>query len=738
MPEQQSKRLHIGVLISSLEESCQSKLWRGIEDYARHNNIDVTAYLSTFQQKDGNLQEHYSVVFDAVLANKSLDGLIIFSGFIAEDIGSEDIAKFVAKCGSLPIISLAMSFPNTPSLLVDNRSGTYDAISHLILQHGLKKIAFVKGPEDHEEATARFEGYRSALKDNGIALDTSIVLPGHFSLWGGEEAVETLYDKRDLWVEAFACADDETAIGVVKELSRRGIRVPEDVAVCGFDDEEYAEIITPSLTTVRQPFYKLGETSLIRLVEKLNGAELELVELLPTKAVIRQSCGCVTQFHFEAHIDDEKYDENTFKYRVIEECLPLFHSDIEIDKICNWITDISRKLTNDFNAKEFLDCVDNVLIDFRAYHEDLSVWDKFFFTLLVLLRDETVYSDSYKDFAEAIVQAIQLVNNAAARNEKYKVLKSNEVQWEIRGIAQELVTSFNIATLNENIKSGAKELGIPMVMVFLYNGPCLYSKWKEPEYVTYELGFGVNGDIRPDLQQLLIPTSEITDLIKVERHNGRSSLFYMPLFFVFEQIGIMILGYNPDSPLDLYEAFRINVATALKGADLFQRIEHQSVTDDMTQLYNRRGFITFSLSRLAHLRRSTVESVLFFIDMDGLKKINDTHGHKEGDFAIKTCARLIKESLREEDIVGRMGGDEFTVLASQVSREQTEHIIRRIRSAFKSFNEANNLPYEVNCSVGAHLLEDYSEDAFEFALQKADELLYLEKQKKKKQGLSRE
>ncbi len=736
MVEQQNhKRHHIGVLISSLEESCQSKVWRGIEKYARKNNIDVTAYLSTFQQKDGNLQEHYSVVFDAALQNKTIDGLIIFSGFIAEDIGTEALASFVKKCNNLPVVSLAMSFPEVPSLLVDNRSGMYDAVSHLISEHSFKNIAFVKGPEDHEEANARFNGYCDALNDGGIPFSGDRILPGHFSLWGGEEAVEELYDKRKLHVDAFACADDETAIGVIKELSRRGIRTPEDVAVVGFDDEEYAEIITPSLTTVRQPFYELGVQSIVRLIDQIECRPTASVELLPTQAVIRQSCGCVTEVekpHFDRHTG------SSYQKYILEQSMLLFPTSIDRGLLHDWINRISREISEDFSSHAFLETVDRVLIDFRAVSSKLTIWKRFFEILLQSLRNESRFRIIYPDLAEAILQAIELVDCAILRDEKYNTLKSSETQWEIRGVAQELVTSFNIESLSEKLKNGAKELDIPSVMVFLYNEPCSYSNWTRPEYITYSFGFDVDGDVREDLHQLLLPTDEINDLVKVLQHSRRTSLFYMPLFFGEEQIGIMLMGYNHKSPLDLYEAIRINVATALKGADLFEKIEHQSVTDEMTQLYNRRGFITFSLSRLVHLKRSSIETVLFFIDMDGLKKINDTHGHKAGDSAIKICAQLIEESLREEDIIGRMGGDEFTVLASQVSKQQTEDIINRLRSAFEQFNKNSSLDYSINCSVGACALLNNSENAFELALQQADELLYEEKERKKRQGLSRQ
>lgn len=726
--------VHLGILISSLEESCQSKLWKGIEQQARTLGLNLTVYLSTFQQKDGTLEEHYSVVFDDIIANDTLDGLILFSGFIAEDIGTDAVEKFVSDCKNIPMVSLAMSFPGIPSLLVNNRSGIYDTIRHLVEKHSFSSIAFVKGPEDHEEAQARFQGYKDALKDSSITIAEELILPGHFSDWSGEEAVTTLLDERKIKPEAIVCADDETAIGVIKELSRRNIAVPEEIAVCGFDDEEYASIITPALTTARQPFEEMGKESINLLLAQLNKTPVEELQLLSTQFIQRQSCGCVS---YTASKEPALLQGSSLEEKMCDFAQSAFPKSLPSSTISKWTCRILNEIKRSFSLESFLHVLDIVLIDTRQHQINPLIWSQFLTELLTVTRDSNEETVSFENLAEATILGMQLIHTAVDRNFRYETLKQSENQWEIRGIAQELVTSFNLEALTTKLKSGAEELGINTVMIFLYNEPCLYSKWVRPEYVTYILGFNKEGDIRPDLQELLIPTGEICDFITMEHQRIHSSLFYMPLFFGDEQIGVMLLEYNPESPLDMYETIRINVATALKGAYLFEQIEHQSFTDEMTQLYNRRGFITFSLSRMAHLRRTSSPSTLFFIDMDGLKLINDTHGHKAGDHAIQTCAAIIEDSLREGDIIGRMGGDEFTVFASDVTPEQTDDIIIRLRAAFKQFNEESTLPYQVNCSIGIHALNDYSEEAFEKALHQADELLYKEKREKRDQGLSR-
>jgi diguanylate cyclase (GGDEF)-like protein len=126
-----------------------------------------------------------------------------------------------------------------------------------------------------------------------------------------------------------------------------------------------------------------------------------------------------------------------------------------------------------------------------------------------------------------------------------------------------------------------------------------------------------------------------------------------------------------------------------------------------------------------------------FMDMDGLKMINDTYGHKEGDNAIAALSNVLKEALRKEDIIGRMGGDEFVVFSSVKSRETGDHVSNRIRAKLDEYNAKSGHPYKVACSIGSVILDEATRECFETAILSADAVLYEEKMAKKKAGLSR-
>jgi LacI family transcriptional regulator len=165
--------------------------------------------------------------------------------------------------------------------------------THLIREHGRRRLYWVHGPADSPDSRERRLGLDYVLRANPQCELTGFY-QGYYSFQSGEEAGESLLAKprREL-PDAIVSANDQMAIGVVKALARAGVRVPEDVAVVGFDDIFPGSLCDPPLTTVHQPMRLLGERACARLLERIaNPALRPATELLPTELVLRSSCGC--------------------------------------------------------------------------------------------------------------------------------------------------------------------------------------------------------------------------------------------------------------------------------------------------------------------------------------------------------------------------------------------------------------------------------------------------------------
>jgi diguanylate cyclase (GGDEF)-like protein/PAS domain S-box-containing protein len=160
-------------------------------------------------------------------------------------------------------------------------------------------------------------------------------------------------------------------------------------------------------------------------------------------------------------------------------------------------------------------------------------------------------------------------------------------------------------------------------------------------------------------------------------------------------------------------------------------IQTLSLVDELTGLYNRRGFMTFARQHLNSVHRSDKGLVIVYADLDGLKQINDIHGHKEGDRALIKTAELFKETFRSSDVLGRLGGDEFTVLAAVDPAGGVDGLIRRLHRKFRDFNLLRTSPYTLSISIGIAVLEVQENQSIEDLLALADKRMYENKRMKK-------
>lgn len=219
-----------------------------------------------------------------------VDGLVVLARTLP-DREVETIAR------SVPVVLLA-SVPTearSEHASADNRGGARELAHHLIHVHGYDDFAFVGGPRESPDAAERFAGFAEALSSSGIPSPASPHVRGGFTEAGGREAMRRLLDA-DRVARVVVCANDEMAVGALAVLRKASLRVPQDVAVTGFDDITLARHVVPTLTTVNQPMRELGERGVELLLARLaEPTSPPRSVLLPTNLVIRESCGCECQ-----------------------------------------------------------------------------------------------------------------------------------------------------------------------------------------------------------------------------------------------------------------------------------------------------------------------------------------------------------------------------------------------------------------------------------------------------------
>ena len=271
----------IGLLLNTLHNDFFVPLLNGVEAVVRskdYNLIVATYHASSRNKTPPPIGPH------------NTDGLLVFSDGLVDD----DLANLNAS--GFPMVLVHRTPPPSlkiPSVTVENIEITHKLVEHLIQVHGKRRIMYLRGPVNQEDSLRRETGYKSALEANGIPFDEDLILNGEFER---DIAYQVLHDflgnGRRVAFDAIFAGDDDAAIGVLKALHEHDCKVPEDIAVIGFDDLGFASFLNPPLTTVRAPTEAVGRIATERLFGLLENQPSDEVMILPTEIIFRRSCGC--------------------------------------------------------------------------------------------------------------------------------------------------------------------------------------------------------------------------------------------------------------------------------------------------------------------------------------------------------------------------------------------------------------------------------------------------------------
>lgn len=263
----------IGLFLSDLGGPFYSELIRGVQEVAMMNGYDMIV-CSTY---GGVKSTGYSF-----LKEKAVDGAIV----LAADITDEQLNAVSRKNFPIVLLDRELKAESVYNVLINNKKGAYDATSYLI-NKGHEKIGCVLGPSDSYDANERYNGYLEALKDNDLPIIPNYVVRGGFTEDGGYQAVRIMLASNK--PDAIFCTNDEMAIGAIKAIKEKKLKIPEDIALIGFDDIKLASYVRPALTTISHPKYEWGTTAALILFQLLNDGFNGDNIILPTELIIRKS-----------------------------------------------------------------------------------------------------------------------------------------------------------------------------------------------------------------------------------------------------------------------------------------------------------------------------------------------------------------------------------------------------------------------------------------------------------------
>ena len=264
----------IGVLTQNFGSPFYDAIIQGVIQ-----GLNKTNYFPIFA--DGQWRPKKELEAIQGMMQRQIDGLIVLGGFLSV----EELKPFA---GNIPIVIAARQLAGFEEncVYIDNVQASYMATQHLI-KLGHRQIAHISGRLDHRDAIDRKKGYLMALEEAELVPNKELIIEGNFRRQSGVLAVEMLLSKQ-LSFSAIFVANDQMAFGTRLGLHRRGIRVPEDVSLVGFDDEPTAAFMIPPLTTVRQPAIELGLESVRIMLARLNGEAVN-PNRLEANLIVRES-----------------------------------------------------------------------------------------------------------------------------------------------------------------------------------------------------------------------------------------------------------------------------------------------------------------------------------------------------------------------------------------------------------------------------------------------------------------
>ncbi len=272
----------LGVILPDVHSEFFSELIRGIDQAAREHSYHIIVSSTHSDRK-----EIESML--GVMQGGHVDGMIVMSPHISAD----GVLKRLAPESKLVFVNSYTNGNGFVSVSIDNFNGAFQMIRHLVVAHGHKRIAIVKGEESNFDARERFNGYVAALKKYGLRRVPELEITGNFTEESGYDGMMKVL-KLKTKPSALFCANDSMALGALRAMHEKDIIVPGEIALAGFDDVPSARYVLPALTSVHVPIYEMGTIAVQHL---LNGVEVGdgirgIRRVLTTSIVIRESCGC--------------------------------------------------------------------------------------------------------------------------------------------------------------------------------------------------------------------------------------------------------------------------------------------------------------------------------------------------------------------------------------------------------------------------------------------------------------
>ena len=759
-------RLNIALLVGDIRDAYSSSVARGAVCAAQDNDCNLLIVPGRYFKVTedlllGEYEYQYQTLF-RYFKDNNVDLIVLAAGgvgFVSGVRGRNSLEAFREQIGDIPLYTISGDCKDVPNVRYDNTAGIIESVEYLIKKQNCKKIVMVGGPQDNVDTIERVDAYRKAMNDNGLE---SLVIYGDFT----ERSRETIYNflKKNKDTEAIVFANDRMAISGYDAAGRLGLKVGEDIAFVGFDNVDKDVYMIPALASVYADAVALGRTAVTEALEFLKTGVVK-DKILPSRLILRSSIMRSGGQRIESSEFGYGFDEASDIETMIEDSFSYVFDHSESNERRSLLFSAYKEFINAFtNVHRTTDATDDDFIHLeKAFDRFLNadtLWELDLDRFLVIFESMEKMMSAGATDTEKRSQILGLTSHAYRRLLSAIALrnidltyKRKKVQHEVYRISSDLVGFESISNSTyASLFSNFDRFGIKNCYLFLFEDP-----------IKNEFG----DDFVPDRELFLkavMRNGKLSASLKSNRRVLLNNLFS----YVFEKVSGRMIMLNiyirnmiygvvicdiPYEIFNLYESFNYQISSAVRTIRLLEenaenkmrlneslelltrnniRLETISKSDELTGVLNRRGFMIRGKAMLKEPKSTPKYIFVGYADVDGLKKVNDTYGHDEGDILIKTAADILKSTIGERGIVGRIGGDEFATLM-YVDDEGMKHKIEQsLNNAITKYNKTSGKPYYFSLSFGIFTFPYTKDLSLQDLLESADKKMYEIKAKHRK------
>jgi DNA-binding LacI/PurR family transcriptional regulator/signal transduction histidine kinase len=532
----------IGVFIGRIDDSFQSAIWRSITSGAAEAGVEIVGFLGHGLGSPVSTQATMNIVY-RMAGKQNLDALIVLSNTVGNFAEPESISALIKSTG-LPSVSIAYDIEGCPTAVARGSQAMRDIVRHLAREHGRRDFALVTGPRRHVDSAWREAAFREALAEEGIAFDERLLYEGRFYKESGSEAALAFLDS-GLGFDAMVCLNDYMALGALKALRSRGIAVPDQVSVTGFDDIDEARWSSPPLTTVRQPIPELGRAALDLAIALLDGRGVES-RYLECRFVPRRSCGCIS-------------------------ALPLpYPSGEEEGAILPWKDDSARAISLLADSNDTQGILKILEEELAKAHGGGDAFESLR-SMLYDLRSRRGDRDA-KTQVTWFDQALAFLGEAEKRKEVERNIAASERYILIRDLGTQLLETFRLDALVRQWELCIESLGIESSYLVLFEGPVEPGGQTVPEKaVLVSSPCAGKGSVSGGIARTVFPAALLFPPGLPDRP-GRLGWIVEPLVYQDEALGYLLIDSTVEDTM-LYESLREHMSTAVKATLLMEEIQ---------------------------------------------------------------------------------------------------------------------------------------------------------------------